>query len=404
MDRADDRPIIAHVLPTLDGGGTERALVALLGGLDATLRRHVVITLRAPGRRAATLPDAVACHPLHCRQRDRWAGLRLARALRDCGAHVVHARNTGCWLDALLAAAWRTLTGRPVRVVLGFHGFDEGDRFTPRQVSRARLGHRLGARFATVSHRGADQLQTEAGIPAGRISVLPNGVDWARFADRAPDERRRLRNEWRLADESVAVGIIGSLTPVKGHACLLDAFAEAQRSQPDLRLVIVGDGPLRGALQQRAQQLGVRDAVRFVGPREDVPACLAAVDVCVCASWSEGLSNVLLEAMAAGRAVVTTDVGDHALVARPDRESIVVPAGACEGLARALACLSRDTQLRRALGEAARARAAEYDFAAMVERYERFYAGLLNAAPAVRPVSGMAAERSSPSNWQPITS
>jgi len=289
--------------------------------------------------------------------------------VRDLEAVVVHARNTGCWFDALVAG----LRCRRTQIVLGFHGFDAGVAFTGRQRRLARWGVRLGALFTTVSQRGRRQLHAEAGVPLERIEVLANGVDLRRFPATTDGTREQARRNLGLPTDGLLVGTVGSLTPVKGVDLLLTALARTCAVHRNLYLVLIGEGPQRAALLARAGRLGIRDQVIFAGARADVPAWLGALDIYACASRSEGASNALLEALAAGCPIVTTDVGDHADIVRTPCAGLVVPPEAPTALSDALIELARRPQRRAELGAAARRRAQAYDFAVTARDYERFY-------------------------------
>ena len=385
-----DRPVIVHVVNSLRPGGTERTLVALLRALDPHCFRHVVVTLREAGELAAQLPEHVACRALQLRGRARGASLQLARVTRARRATLIHARNTGCWNDALGAG----LLTRGARVILGFHGFDAGDSFTAAQKLSARRGRWLGARFTAVSQRARRQLHAEARVPVDRITVLPNGVDPDRFARVTPAERNRIRAELRIESTDLVVATVGSLTAVKQPGVLLDAFSRARRELSQMRLVFVGTGDLEAELRARVRDLELTECVMFVGARDDVPQVLAAADVYVCASKSEGMSNSLLEALAAGCALVTTDVGDHAAIVRPEIEGLVVSPDSVDGLTFALLRLARAPDLRQLLAEAARRRARDYSFGHMVHAYERYYltlAGGRRTEPGISPPAALEA-------------
>src|SRR5262249_5591200 len=142
-------------------------------------------------------------------------------------------------------------------------------------------------------------------------------------------------------DGAPVVLAVGSLTPVKNHAGLVEAFARVTAALPEARLVIAGDGPLRAALQAQADALpGGR--VALLGDRDDVPRLLAAADVFVLSSRSEGLSLSLVEAHGAGRACVATDVGGNGEVLVHGETGLLVPPGEPAALADALLALLRD--------------------------------------------------------------
>lgn len=369
--------VIAHVIDTLAPGGTERTLVALLRAFDPTRFRHVVITLRGAGRLASELPDHAACRPLCVEGRSRRAGVRLAATVRELGAELIHARNTGCWFDASVA---RILHPR-VRLVLGYHGSQTGELFGSRLRRKIRLGLMAGGHFTSVSGAGGRQLRDRVGVPARRIDVLQNGVELGRFVSAGVAARREAREAMRIEPGDFVVGSVGSLTPVKCQVCLLEALAVVAKRLPGARVLLVGEGPLRVALTERARELGIERRVVLAGQKADVPAMLRCMDVYVCCSAVEGISNGLLEAMASRLPVVTTDVGDHALIVRDGVEGRVIPVGATAELAVALVALARDAEMRTRWGEAARRRAAAFSFERTVRTYEAFYDRMLWRRP-----------------------
>ncbi|MGB2987120.1 MAG: glycosyltransferase [Phycisphaerae bacterium] len=369
----DNRPVIVHVVHSLEGGGTERTLVALLHAFDPSRFRHAVVTLRAAGSLSARLPDHVACRPLVASGRSWSTGLRLAQLTRHWGAAVIHARNTGCWSDATGAGLLTPHT----RLVLGFHGLETAGPFNQRHRRLARWALLAGARFTSVSEAGRRQLRDQARIPTDRITLLRNGVELHSFGQLDEAARKRTRAAFQWDDTTFVVGTVGSLTPVKGHITLIRAVARVRQPVPNIRLLIVGDGPQRASLEQQAQVEGVGDRVHFLGWREDVSRLMDCMDVYVCSSASEGMNNALLEAMAAGLPIIATDVGDNAAMIRDGVEGQIVKPGSFEAIANTLAIFARSPDLRQRFATAAKTRANDYDFDEKVRAYEAYYQALL---------------------------
>lgn len=369
---------IVHLINSLDGGGTERTLVSLLRSFDPVQLRHVVVPLRDAGTMASLLPQHVACRPLAVRGRSRLAWIRLARLARRSDAAVIHARNTGCWADAVLAGS----VLRGVHVVLGFHGLQNTGPFSSRQRTIVKWAVHRGAGFTSASEAGRRQLCEWGGVPPERVEVLTNGVDLQRFTPPYDDDRDRMRRALGIRPDAFVMGSVGSLTPIKRYDVLLDATARTARSLGNLHLVVVGDGPLREKLQSQAGSAGIEDIVTFTGMREDIPDLLACMDVYICSSESEGMSNALLEASAAGLPCIATDVGDNALLVRDGVEGLIIRPGSPMLLADAITQLARAETGRWRMGEAARARARNHDFRATVRRYEEYYVlGLMRTGP-----------------------
>jgi glycosyltransferase involved in cell wall biosynthesis len=211
-------------------------------------------------------------------------------------------------------------------------------------------------------------LQAERPRPE-TVCVLENGVDLDRFAAIAPLSAR--------PGPLDRVGVVANLRHVKGLDVLLDAAARLLRDHPGLSLRIAGAGPEREALARQAAALGVEKAVTFLGSVTDVPAFLAEVDVAVLPSRAEGMSNAVLEYMAAGRAVVATSVGSNARLLGHGAHGLLVPPGDAGALADAVGLLLADRERACELGAAGR-RFVEVEFsrAAMVRRFEDFFIGL----------------------------
>lgn len=372
-------PLVVHVVHSLEGGGTERMLVALLGAFDRRVMRHAVITLRDAGSLAAALPDDVACIALETVGRSRASALHLARICARLRPSIIHARNVCTWSDAVIARLFHPRA----KLILGFHGLQNGGHFSPRDRRAVYLGRVLGACFTSVSQHGARQLMKECRVPNHRIAHLPNGVDLCRTVVSPEDTKLRMRASFGYFPYHFVVGIVGSLTPVKGHAYLLAAIADAARFVPAIRLLVIGDGPLRGELEALARSLAIDDRVQFTGWRDDAAMMMNAMDTYVCASDSEGMSNALMEAMALGMPIVSTEVGDHPAMLRNGKDGLLVPPGHAAALAQSLQTLFHEPDLAAALGQNARRRIEAFDFERTVEAYQHFYHGLLatRAAP-----------------------
>jgi glycosyltransferase involved in cell wall biosynthesis len=335
-----------------------------------------VVTLRDAGPPAAGLPDDVACCALGARGRRRTTVRSLRWILRNWNADVVHARNTGCWTDAVLASL-----GRRSRVVLGFHGLDHRGLLDAKTRWIVRLARCLDAAYTSVSECGRQRLHREAGVPPDRTTVLRTGVDLS--CATAVHRRHAVRAALSLPAEAFVVGTVGSLTPVKRPDLLIEAACLLHRKGSQLHVLLIGDGPLGETLRHQIEKRGLADHIQLLGAREGVPDLLPALDAYVCASDSEEMSNSLLEAMAAGVPAISTDVGDHADIIRAGQAGLIVPRGSTVALAEAIESLERLPALRQRLARAARKRAFDFDFAQTVRSYQSFYASLTRDSASV---------------------
>ena len=367
------RRSVVHAISSLDRGGTERMLVSLLSKFDAAVAEHVVCTLRRAGPLAAQLPPHVACISLNIAGRCRTGGLRLARAIGPRSPAIIHARNTGCWMDALVAG----LLLPRARVVLGFHGAQAAGPLSPGQIRTARWASAMGARFSCVSHSCKVRLTCETGIDPCRVKVLTNGVQMSRFGGEVARMRVSVRRAWGFREQDVVVGSVASLTPVKDHLGLIRAVAQVRSRCPNLKLLMVGEGSLRHGLESFARAHGLGSAIAFAGWREDVPSLLCAMDIYACTSRHEGMSNSILEAMASGLPIIATRVGANEELVTDGEQGRLVPPRDVGELARVLWQWIQSPDVPRAYGLSARRRARGFSFEAAVTGYESYYRSLL---------------------------
>ena len=356
---------VHHVLLSLEPGGLENGVVNVVNGLDPALFLSSVCCLKSSGPFAARIRrDDVQVHSMgHGRGNDWRLPLRLARLFRATRTDIVHTRNAEAFFYAGLGAR---LAGVPV-LLHSEHGRTFDDRAL--RLYAQRLLSRWANGIFAVSGALRDDLVRYVGLRPSQVDVLHNGVDRSRFGSADRESARRLLG---LDSDSLVVGSVGRLVAVKNYALLLQAFAALRRE--DAVLLLAGDGPERAALEQLAQGLGVASRVRLLGHRDDVPAVLAALDVFALSSRSEGMSNTLLEAMAAGLPIVATRVGGNAEIVRDGVDGLLVDDGDAPGLAHALGELAVHVGRRAAMGASGRDRVAtEFSIEAMVDRYANYY-------------------------------
>lgn len=179
---------------------------------------------------------------------------------------------------------------------------------------------------AGLIHRNTD------GYRCSKRLVINNGFDTDEYKP-DPEARMRLRSEWKIKNEAL-IGIVGRLFISKGHRIFLEAAALLRKERTDVRFVIVGDGPEKRELELLSHDLGLTESVILPGARQDMPAVYNTLDILCSSSYSEGLSNVIGEAMACGVPCVVTDVGDSAKIVGD--EGIVVPVDDSQALAKGL--------------------------------------------------------------------
>jgi glycosyltransferase involved in cell wall biosynthesis len=236
------------------------------------------------------------------------------------------------------------------------------------------LTHRRNTAVIAVSEAVAATVRPPRFLPwllSCPVDVVLQGIDASQFRV-TPERRAQSRRALGLGDEPV-LGTVGNLTAKKDHRTLLAAFAELRHGASSARLLVVGTGPLETDLRANADRLGLGDAVRFLGMRDDVPDVLAALDVFVLSSRHEGLPIALLEALAAGLPCVATTVGGIPEVVRDGHEGYLVPPADPSVMAAALAKILEDPRLRAAMSARAVETAARFDLVQAVQHTTELY-------------------------------
>jgi glycosyltransferase involved in cell wall biosynthesis len=365
-------------------GGTERQVINLVHGLDqARFAVHMACFRRAGPllEEIDTGAMAFSDYPIATLRslRTLWQQGRLARYVRAHGIRIVH--SFGFYANVFAVPAAR-LGGAAVVVAsirdTGDH-LTWGQRLLQRWVCRA-------ADHVLVNAVAVKTLLVKQGYDGSAISVIGNGIDVSRFHRRG--EATAVRQELGLPAGAPVVAVVARLNRLKGIEYFLAAAAILARRFEHVRFLVVGDSvsqAYRDGLEAYAAALGLGERVVFTGFRSDVPELLSVVSVSVLPSLSEGLSNVVLEAMAAGVSVVATSVGGTPEMVDDGVTGLLVPPRDAGALADAIASLLADSDLRRAIGEAGRRRVEErFSLEAMLRATEQLYERLLREA---RPVN-----------------
>jgi sugar transferase (PEP-CTERM/EpsH1 system associated) len=291
---------------------------------------------------------------------------KLIQLFRRERPHIVHSHNWATMLYVVVAAR---IAGVPV-LIHGEHGYDD-ELSIQRRLGAKRFLARYMARLTAVSSDIERILIERWRVPPERITSIPNGIDLDRFPDRVDTEE--LRREFGLTPENRVVMSVGRFVPVKNFPILVRSFARIHAHRPETRLLLVGAGD-PAELEGLAESLGARSALLLPGPRSDVPALLGLCDVYVNCSSFEGMSNTILEAMAAGRPVVATAVGGNPELVREGDTGFLTPPRDEAALAGRIERLLEDDALRAEMGAAARKIIArDHPIARTVDAYNNMY-------------------------------
>jgi len=354
-----------QVIYSLEIGGVEKLAVTIAEHLDRTKYRPAICALDGNGILAEQLTQSgIPYHVLWRRGIEIGVLGRLYRCFRREQARVVHTHQFPQLLFSLLPAR---ICG--ARIVHTEHEF-----YTYRNSARARsLFKRLWRFCSALTVVGPDVARyyiDEIGIPPQRIQIVANGVDVDRFVSAGKDGRAQLDPRTR----HVVFGVVGRLEPEKDHRTLLQAFRALCERRSAVRLLIIGDGSLRGDLEAHARALGLVRNVTFLGARSDIPGLLGSIDVFVLSSINEGVPLSVVEAMAAGKPIVATNVGGLQLLVRPSINGLLVPPADPVALEAAMRRLADDDALRREMGVRSQEIAREsFGVSTMIRRYQEIY-------------------------------
>lgn len=379
----DLRPLVMHVLHRFDTGGLENGVVNLINQMPRNAYRHMVVALtEVTDFRLRLKHDDVECLALH-KAPGHGARLyaRVTRLMRARRPAIVHTRNLGPL--EMQVPAW--LSRVPVRIH-GEHGRELADLDgTSRHYQRVRrLYAPFVGRYVALSHDLARYLEGPVGIAPARVVQIYNGVDAERFAP-------ALAGPPPIAGCPFAapgywlVGTVGRMQGVKDQTTLARAFVRALELQPALRervrLVVVGDGPLREQAQAILDEAGMGALAWLPGERSDVADVMRGLKCFVLPSLAEGISNTILEAMATGLPVIATGVGGNAELVDHGRTGEIVPAADPEAMAQSLVRMAGDPARAAAIGLEGRAEVERrFSLQAMVSAYQDLYDRQLAAA------------------------
>ncbi|WP_242335847.1 MULTISPECIES: glycosyltransferase [unclassified Anaeromyxobacter] len=351
-------------------GGQERQTVLNVRTMERSRFEPVVATLHDDGEHLADLaaegvrPFVFDVGSKLLRAYTLLQVARLVRFVQEERVRIVHAQDLRTNVLGVVAARLAGVPSIVTRVDLG-HQLPGLHR--PALVLASRLADRVLVNALCIR----DQAVRD-GVAPDRVVVVRNGVDLGEL-----DRAARRAPEAPAPDAGAIVCVANMHHPVKGQTDLLHAMREVVRARPEARLVLVGDGARRPLLERAARQLGVAEHCHFLGHRRDVASLLARAEVAVSPSYAEGISNALLEAMAARLPVVATSVGGTPELVHEGEEGFLVPPGAPAVLARRLLELLDDAPLRRRMGERGRRRVErEFSVEQMRASYDALYEDL----------------------------
>jgi L-malate glycosyltransferase len=364
---------IAHFIDTQNAGGAESLVFDLTSvlaqsgfdievyqfdsvWLEGKCKEHKLPILRAPGHH---LYKSSRTLPLFA-----W---KFSKFLRERKVHILHSHL----YDPIIGGAMAAFCSRIPHIGTLHDVYTLEEK---RSLSLVYLASLLKTNLVAVSH-GIEQHLLDKGFAQNRIKTIENGVDILKFEGN-PDPR--LRKELGLTCEDLVFICVGRLVALKGLDILLDAFAGIR--QNNVKLLLVGDGPEKGALASRIMDRGMAASVSLLGHREDVPDLLRISSCFVLASHTEGLSCSIIEAMAAGLPVIATDVGGNRELVLDGENGYLVPRADAAALAGRMLEMVKDHSRRERFGrESLRLAAERFSRQVMVQRYIQEYEQMLSS-------------------------
>ena len=384
--QVDKRPHVVHVMYRFDTGGLENGVVNLINHMTVDAYRHTIVALSevTDFRKRILRSDvefiALRKPPGH----GVWQYPKLFQLFRRLKPDIVHSRN----LAALEVQAPAWAANVPLRIH-GEHGRDVGDfdgsNLTYQRVRR--FYRPFVHHYIALSRDLDDYLVQKVHVPHKKITQAYNGVDTVRFHP-APGGTQPITGCPFDPARHWLVGTVGRMQTVKDQVMLAHAFVQAIALAPKLRsrlrLVMIGEGPLRAQAQAALEAAGVAELAWLPGERDDVADIMRGLHLFALPSLAEGISNTILEAMASGLPVLATDVGGNADLVVVGQTGDIVPSADPRAMAQRLVEFASDPERALVMGRAGRQRVqASFSIQAMVSTYQAVYDRHLRRGPSI---------------------
>jgi glycosyltransferase involved in cell wall biosynthesis len=385
---------IAFIVNRLDVGGLERYVARMCQYLPRDRFSPEIICLARAGAGSDWIDRAhTPIHELDAKRgNDRNVIKRLNHLVKIQNYQIVQSHNWGTLIESYLGTSGIKSQTKHIHA-------ERGTVLGPDCSTRLkRLTRSLAMRFmlrrvdgvVCNAHAIEDKIRRYCKLRRLSIEVIPNGLDLNESLENLRYERDTVRKQFGLGDDAFVVGYLGRLSPVKNPRLLVNAYQKfltsvSEAEKEKIRLVIVGDGPLRDGLESHVDSLGIKRVVFFAGEQTNSTKWLSAMDLFVNSSLSEGMSQAVLESMALGVPAIVTDVGDSKLMVGGTGEDIPcgewVRSDDVQEMASTMVKLFYDSATREVYSQRARDRfEAVYSLQSMLESYDRYYRGVLNGS------------------------
>ncbi len=339
---------VLHVIWSLEKGGAERFLVSLVQNFDRNRFNSIVCCLNWRGEWAKELEDK-GIEVIALNKKGKFDFGVISRIIKIIKQNEITIVNTHLWAADVLGRLAAILAGAPV-IISTVQNVDIWKRPWHRFIDRL-LSYKT-TKFIAVSHAVKQFLIETEGIPEEKIEVIPNAVD---IGSLKVDESSgsQIKEELKINDDEIVLTVVGRLVEQKGHKYLFEALSMLN-GKYNIKLLVVGEGPLKQRLADSVERLGLKDKVIFTGQRKDIPQILNISDCLVLPSVYEGLPVCVLEAMAAGKPVIATKVGGTPELIKDGKTGFLVEPRNPEVLSQAIEKLAHSSDKGKEMGVKAR--------------------------------------------------
>ena len=365
-----------HIVPMLGPGGAERVAVHIVRGLNPQRYEVAVVSIwRRVGCDIEQILDEFGTRVDYLGKGKGFDGRtyhKLHRVLKDYRPDIVHTH-----LQVLRYALPSLVLLRDMRTLHTVHNLAEREvESRARCIQSYALSH--GVIPVAVSDEVAVSVERLYGVEDCR--VIPNGIPTSQYANPQVS-----RSEWRaregFGEDDVLFACVARFAPQKNHSALLKSFAQGPACDPNAHLILVGEGELREQLKEQAKSLDLSKQIHFLGLRTDIPDVLGASDVFVLSSDYEGNPLSVMEAMASGLPVISTQAGGVPDLFTDGKEGFLHPVGDSQAFANSMTFLLGSPAARQLMGAAAAQRAKEnFDVSKMVREYEQLYEEMVSTS------------------------
>lgn len=358
---------VIHILQSLEIGGMENGVVNLLNGLSRESFTPLLCCLEKEGPLRVRLSNDIKLFNLNQKEGlHPLLPLRLAKIIQQENVQIVHTHNFG-------TAIYGIIGGRLARVpviIHGEHGMIAQEK--PRRRIIAKYLYKKADAIISVSEDLKKILVNNIGIKSENIETILNGVDIGRFS--VNSDLSKVREELGILPTDLVVGTVGRMVPIKNQASLIRSFSEVLKHIPGAKLLLIGDGPLRSKLEEIALSIVAKSSIVFAGQRDDVDKVLKIMHIFVLPSLSEGMSNVILEAMAAGLPVIASNVGDNNKLVKNNDTGKILDSLDIQDISNAIIDLLSNKEKAKKMGARGKEYVVQhYSLDKMVKEYEEMY-------------------------------